>query len=286
MKLLKRILLTTSAFLLLTSAAIAEPTSFSSAKKKLATKVYTDKDITFYCGCDLTYKDKKGKPWLTPDHSACGFTPRKQPKRAARIEWEHVMPAWYFGHQRQCWQDGGRKNCRKDSEFKKMEANMHNLVPAIGEVNGDRSNFSLTMVSSKIAPQYGQCDMIVDFKARKAQPTSSRRGDIARVYFYMADKYNLRLSSQDLKMYTAWDKQDPVTKDERRIHDLKAKYQGEINPYVTGKKTPADFKNQPSKTQKMVKQLEKINLDSYLSEEDQKTFNTLKDELLNSMYQG
>jgi len=47
----------------------------------------------------------------------------------------HVVPAWEFGHQLQCWQDGGRKNCGKNNpQFKKMEADLHNLVPAVGAV--------------------------------------------------------------------------------------------------------------------------------------------------------
>jgi len=28
------------------------------------------------------------------------------------------MPAWGFGHLLQCWQDGGRKACRKSAQFK------------------------------------------------------------------------------------------------------------------------------------------------------------------------
>jgi deoxyribonuclease-1 len=279
MKILKTLLLAILG-LSLSQTAVAEPTSFSNAKKTLATKIYTDKDETFYCGCDMYYADKKGKPWLTPSHKACGFKPRKQEKRAARIEWEHIVPAWYFGHQRMCWQEGGRKKCRKDPVFKKMEANLHNLVPAIGEVNGDRSNFSLTMVSSNIAPQYGQCDMVVDFKARKAQPTEEIRGDIARTYFYMADKYKLRLSNQDLKLYTVWNNSDPVSREELRIHNLKAKYQGEENPYVTGKKSPKDFKNPKSNAEIVYDSFKESDLESYLSNEDKKTLNKMKSEFL------
>lgn len=209
------------------------PSSFSKAKSILKKKIYSTQDNTFYCGCNMVHKsivDKK----LLPSHKECGFEPRKQAKRAARIEWEHVMPAWYFGHQRQCWQEGGRKQCGKVPAFKQMEADLHNLVPAIGEVNGDRSNFSLTMVAGGEIGQYGQCDMIVDFKSRKAQPPMDRRGDIARVYFYMADKYDLNLSKQDIQIYSAWSNQDPVSADELRIHNLKAKYQGNVNPYVVG----------------------------------------------------
>lgn len=62
--------------------------------------------------------------------------------RATRIEWEHIVPAWVMGHQRQCWQKGGRKSCTDtDPVFREMEADLHNLAPAIGEVNGDRSNY-------------------------------------------------------------------------------------------------------------------------------------------------
>ena len=41
------------------------------------------------------------------------------------------MPAENFGKHLPCWQDGGRKACEKDPVFSKMEADMHNLVPAI-----------------------------------------------------------------------------------------------------------------------------------------------------------
>jgi deoxyribonuclease-1 len=50
----------------------------------------------FYCGC--AYEGKQ-VDWLS-----CGYVPRKNPERAKRIEWEHVVPAWVLGHQRQCWQ--------------------------------------------------------------------------------------------------------------------------------------------------------------------------------------
>jgi len=42
------------------------------------------------------------------DMASCGMVPRKRPKRAARVEWEHVMPAWEMGHQLQCWHRQGK----------------------------------------------------------------------------------------------------------------------------------------------------------------------------------
>ncbi len=117
--------------LALSSAAIAAPPSSFSAAKREAVKIYADHPTSFYCGCDIKWQGKKG----IPDLASCGYQVRKQEKRASRIEWEHVVPAWQFGHQRQCWQNGGRKNCtRNDNVFKSMEADLHNLTPAIGEV--------------------------------------------------------------------------------------------------------------------------------------------------------
>lgn len=194
------------ALLFLPSLSLAElPKSFSSAKR-IAANIYADNKVSFYCGCTYEQKNKK----LVPNHQSCGYLPRKEAKRSARIEWEHVVPAWAFGHQLQCWQDGGRKNCRKNSEqFRLMEADLHNLVPAIGEINGNRSNYSFSMLEGE--PRvYGACDFEVDFKARKAEPPQAVRGDIARVYFYMQQQYGLKISAKQQALFDAWLKEDPI----------------------------------------------------------------------------
>ena len=85
----------------------------------------------------------------------CGLKARKNEKRSDRVEWEHVVPASWFGSHRTCWKDGhalcGKKNgkplksrecCLKpgvDPDFQAAHNDPHNLFPAGGEVNGDRS---------------------------------------------------------------------------------------------------------------------------------------------------
>lgn len=219
--------LTPFLLLVLTLSSSADPVSFSKAKKKLAKMYQGQHQSTFYCGCDFSYQGKK----LKPDLASCGYKVRKQQKRANRIEWEHVMPAWNFGHQRQCWLNGGRKNCKHDPEFKKMEGDMHNLVPAIGEVNGDRSNYRFSVWNGQ-PKQYGQCNMVVDFKAKKVQPPKQSRGQIARTYFYMSDEYGVRLSKQDKKLFAVWDKAYPPSKWECKRNDLIAKVQGNRNSFI------------------------------------------------------
>lgn len=199
--------------------------SFSYAKKILHDRVYADHRTTFYAGCAYS-KDKK------IDWASCGLTPRKQPKRAARLEWEHVMPAWEFGHQLQCWQNGGRKACREQPEFRRMESDMHNLQPAVGELNGDRSNFRYGMVNGE-PRAYGQnIDFEVDFQQRVAEPTTSIRGDVARTYFYMAQEYSVQLSNKQRKLFEAWNKQDPVSAAELARMCKIAALQGNQNTFI------------------------------------------------------
>ncbi len=169
---------------------------------------------------------------MVPNLASCGYEPRKQPERANRIEWEHIVPAWELGQQRQCWQQGGRKNCVKtDPLFAQMEGDMHNLVPAIGEVNGDRANFRFSEWNGK-PTQYGRCEMVIDFAGKRAQPPARSRGAIARTYLYMAEQYQLRLAQAQQKLFAAWHKQYPVSAWECRRDELIAKVQGNHNPFV------------------------------------------------------
>ena len=226
----------TITLLLLAAAFNVNALSFSQAKTKLKT-LYKVSPTTFYCGCNIYWETKKK---LIPEPSNCGYTPRneftkkgKVNKRAKRIEWEHVVPAWEFGHQMQCWQDGGRKNCGKtDPQFKFMEADLHNLTPAIGEVNGDRSNFRFSQWRGDKGAFYGQCEMKVDFKRRQAEPPARARGAIARTYLYMAKQYDLQLSKAERQLMDAWNKTYPIDAWECERDRRIAKVQDNNNPFV------------------------------------------------------
>lgn len=209
---------------LLSVSAFAEfPKNFAHAKR-LAWALYAERPETFYCGCRF----EKNRT----DSQSCGYRPRKNAQRGARVEWEHIVSAWEFGHQRQCWQNGGRKNCEKnDQQFQRMEADLHNLVPAVGELNGDRSNFRFGMLEGE-ARAYGKCDFEVDFKLRRAEPAEHRRGDIARIYFYMRDQYGLNIGRQQLQLLQAWHRQDPVDEYEIWRDEQIERIQGNRNCYV------------------------------------------------------
>jgi len=216
-------LLTLSVFILLnTQSTIQQPNefiaSFSKAKVLLHKVIHSESASrkTFYCGC--SYDEK-----LNVDFESCGYIPGKNKKRAKRVEWEHIVPASVFGRKFSEWNYGhpdcvdslGKKfkgrNCasKMNRSFQFMQADMYNLVPAIGEINADRSDFSFGIVSGE-KREYGACDF--EIENRTAEPAENIRGDIARIYLYMDSAYPgfAIINEKNKKMFEAWNKSDPV----------------------------------------------------------------------------
>jgi deoxyribonuclease-1 len=211
--------------------------SFSKAKKLLLKKIYHDRPTTFYCGCVFTANRKIV--------ARNGYLPLRDNARANRIEFEHIVPAHAFGWSFKEWREGdpvcntrkgqpfkGRNCARKTRPlFRYMEADMFNLVPAVGEINGLRSNYSYAIIPGE-KRRFGDCDM--EIEGRKAEPPKNVRGNIARIYKYMDWAYPGRgvISKKNRKLFQAWDQQDPVDDWEReRARRIQA-LQGNTNPFI------------------------------------------------------
>ncbi|EAM0603361.1 deoxyribonuclease [Campylobacter coli] len=192
---------------LILALSLLNAKSFEESKKELV-KFYNDLGSSYWYDfyCQAPFKvNKKGKI----------------NQRIKRIEWEHIMPAQNFGKHLPCWKEGGRKACKNDPTFAKMEADKQNLVPAIGEINGDRSNFRYAEAPTNLKyTQYGNCKVYTDFKAKRFYPANYSKGWITRSYLYMSKTYNIRLSDQERKLMEAWDKQYPMDEKEKRIRAL------------------------------------------------------------------
>ncbi len=213
----------------------AVPASFSAAKRQLYS-LYDDHRLTFYCGCAFNAERKV-------DLRGCGVKPRKNPKRAGRVEAEHVFPAYDFGRQRACWRESlctdkkgkpfkGRRCCEAiDPVFRAAHNDLHNLFPAVGEVNGDRSNYRWGMIPGE-KREYGGCNIEVDSGTRRAEPPETVMGDIARVYFYMEKTYGFSLSDQQRQLFTAWNRMDPPDAWELERNRRVQAIQGLDNPFI------------------------------------------------------
>ena len=168
---------------------------------------------------------------------SCDYKVRAQSVRAARTEVEHVVAAHAFAHQRQCWQNGGRKNCvATDPVFRRMEADLHGLEIAVGEVNGDRAHYRFAQLTDT-PYEYGACRTRVGFKQRAAEPRDEAKGTIARINFYMHDRYGLSMSRQQQQLFSAWNRLYPPTAWEIERDRRIARLMGHQNPFVTGERT-------------------------------------------------
>lgn len=209
--------------------------SFAKAKKMLERQVYFDNRVTIYCG----YPFDEEKNIDLPD----GFMTKKHQKRANKMEWEHAVPAENFGQAFSEWRDGhpkcvnkgksfkGRKCAEKvNIQYRHMQADMYNLFPAVGSVNGVRANKRYSeLPSAKVA--FGTCEAKVDGK--RFEPPVRSKGQVARAALYMADSYDkYRLSRQQEQLFNAWNKMYPVDQWECTRAKRIEKLQGNENRFV------------------------------------------------------
>lgn len=304
--------------------------SFTKAKNYLKNEIYPSNQVGIYCGCTYDkqvvvkdYAQEKAKSlaryklfhWdseegfeyptqeefnnkpktykLVPNPETCGFEAKGNGTRAGQMEWEHVVPASFFGHTFPEWENGhdqcvssprqvrkckrlnpielssvrsepkcttdpatgvqtcvskditcetymsepktysGRRCLTKVSEeYSLMQADMHNLYPAIGEVNGFRSNFPMSEIEGE-EREFGKCD--AEIKDKKFEPRNEVRGDIARTHFYMQDAYSdhMNFPSEMLEMLKKWNEIDPVDTWECDRNKKIAKIQGNENEFVS-----------------------------------------------------
>ena len=196
--------------------------TFNHAKRQLS-KMYSENRVTFYCGC--TYSEHN-----EINLASCGYKIRRNDKRAKRLEWEHIVPASYYGNSLPCWKEGGRAICGRESNaFSNFEGDMHNLVPEVGELNGDRSNKIHGVVLSNYHT-YGSCNFKVG--TIRAEPHDGIKGDVARIWLYMAHKYNIFLSTEMKETFEAWNKLDPVDEYERWRNRRIKEIQGDSNIFI------------------------------------------------------
>ena len=210
--------------------------SFSKAKSNLYKKVEGNSGLTFYTNCSWAKKKV--------DLESCGLQnsfPKKHLKRASRTEAEHIIPAsWMYrknGKYRECYTqakalgENTRKYCQKtDKDYRNAHNDLMNLVPAVGQLNGLRSNKPFAeKVSGKKEQTFRGNGKVLVVTSRVVIPDKSIRGDVARVGFYMSDTYGVSYSKRQLSLFKKWDKEDPVSSEEHERNQRVFKVQGIIH---------------------------------------------------------
>lgn len=227
--------------------------SFDEAKKALL-QIYASAParIDLYCGCTFLPEPGRG---LRVDLAGCGYSPARDAARAERIEWEHAVPAAAFGRRFVEWREGadqcvdgkkrrfrGRACARTSPEFARMEGDLHNLFPVVGEVNGLRGDLPMGVLdppgatpvhhTSKDTFRFGACGSSIE--GGVFMPRREVRGDLARAYKYMNAAYPERGLIDDAHrlVFDRWDAEDPPDDWERERNRRIAERQGNGNPFI------------------------------------------------------
>ncbi|MDE0679365.1 MAG: endonuclease [Gammaproteobacteria bacterium] len=153
--------------------------------------------------------------------------------RGDRFSVEHVYPASWMKETADC-PDETRDGCRKNSRrFNLMEADLHNLFPALRGINGDRSNYTFSIIGEDMnEAAYGNCDFEVDAKERRVEPRPGARGEIARAIFYMHSEYGSPIDHELFELLVKWHWDDEVSAEEVRRNEVIFKIQGTRNSFI------------------------------------------------------
>ena len=218
------------------SISVADAPNNFAAAKKIALALFGENHVTLYCGCEFDSNKKV-------DLTSCNMHTATPIERANRIEWEHMMPAASFGRYHRCWTENlcvneatgkeykGRKCCDKiDADFKRVEAELYNLWPAVGLINQARSNFKFSVIPNKRG--YYGCAFDVDKEARTAEPPARAKGIVARANLFMADKYSVEISEEERALLNLWNKKYPPGVWELQWAENVASIVGYTNPYI------------------------------------------------------
>jgi len=201
--------------------------SVETAKKQL--KVYYLEEPhtrTLHCGCHFD-KQKQAYPATCEEAKEV----KKISENKEIMDWEHLMPVAAFAHGLKCWNrpacpgaaaGGDPACCRVHSpKFKRMEADMHNLFPAIQVENATPD------------PRFGGMQEY-NF-CREGIPDAPRegvRGEIARAYFYMSRQYNIPIADDLEDTLRQWHLADPPDAWEEKRNSLIELDQGNRNPFI------------------------------------------------------
>ncbi len=134
-----------------------------------------------------------------------------------------------------------------------MKSDAFHVIPTDGYVNNRRSNYpygetlSATYASADSFSLVGPCDPALGYTGTIFEPNDEYKGDVARIYFYMATAYEDKIGSWggtfgagtypglaewQLNLLLRWAADDPVSEKETARNEAVYSFQHNRNPFV------------------------------------------------------
>ncbi|MDZ7752443.1 MAG: endonuclease [Gammaproteobacteria bacterium] len=184
-------------------------------------------------GAEKSYLDNIPIFWrnLYPDGGTTLYCGEPFKPFDRRVNIEHVFPMSWATRHLGC---GNRDRCRRTSRlFNRIETDMHNLYPALRDINEARGAQAFGIIDGERHLRRG-CDFEVDSGPRRVEPRPAVRGDIARAMLYMEHRYGLPLYKRQRRLLEEWHRHDPPDAMEHRRNRLIEALQGQANPFIEG----------------------------------------------------
>lgn len=181
---------------------------------------------TLFCGC--SYND-----WELANDEIAPCYYYLPDKRDTKISWHRVVEVNQFAKTRQCWGQGGIKNCiRNDKAVRYYMSDPLTYLPAEPQIARLTERFRGYKSGFPGSDDFGvYCNSKTDGTTRRIIPRIKARGDLARVILYIAERYKLEtdIPRQEL---LEWNNIDPVSAAECARSEKSRQIIGYGNPFI------------------------------------------------------
>jgi deoxyribonuclease-1 len=219
------------------------PVTERHARRLLAGHVYEGQYRTAVCNCPFEVERAGDAGAGAVDTDACPYTATDaDADSATALAWTRVVPdAALPTGELECWsvEGGGRDWCiRQDPEARAMLLDLHNFVPVVAQIPQYRGTAPLGDVEPGRGRLFGDCRVEVTPSA--IEPPDCRKGDLARIWLYMADTYGASLPEAHRELLERWSAADPVSPNELTRAERLAAITGRENPHVQDVELPSE----------------------------------------------
>lgn len=197
--------------------------------------LHLDYKTTWLNGCDYVYDVTSCMDKTLVKTSTCSVQEQNQ-----TMMWIQVVPDTFYGRNMACMKEevcvneftgklfGSPMCCRRvNTQYREMEADLFNLIPVVSKIEEHQQGKIFATVKSpkKVVGK-------VKIDDNYLEPPDEVKGDIARVYLYMDERYGLQLSLEQKEMFYRWHRLDAVDERECALAKSIMKIQNRTNHLI------------------------------------------------------